>query len=72
MPKFQVLRRVDAFVDYVAEIDADSPEDAARKANDDEEPFDWQERGVVQFDARSFVALDGEGIEIERSQCGDF
>lgn len=72
MPKFQVLRRVDAFVDYVAEIEADSPEEAARKANDDEEPFDWRERGVIQFDARSFVTLDAEGIEIERTQCGDF
>ena len=72
MAKFQVLRRVDAFVDYIAEVEADSPEEAARKANDDEEPFDWQERGVVQFDARTFVTLDDEGSEIESTQCGDF
>jgi hypothetical protein len=72
MPKFQVLRRVDAYVDYIAEVEADSPEEAARRANDEEELFEWRDRSVAEFDARLFVTIDDEGDEIESTQCGDF
>lgn len=72
MPKFQVLRRVDAFVDYIADVDADSPQEAAQKASDREESYVWKDRSVAEFDARLFVALDDDGDEIEGTQCGDF
>lgn len=72
MPKFQVLKRVDAFVDYIAEIEADSAEEAAGKADFDEDAQAWQERSVVQFDARTYVTLDDHGREIEHTQRGDF
>lgn len=72
MPTFQVLRRVDAFVDYIAEVDARSADEAAAKANRDETPYKWQRVSVAQFDARVFVALDEDGNEIESTQCGDF
>lgn len=72
MPKFQVLRRVDAFVDYIAEVDAESAEDAALKAADAEDSLIWAERGVQQFDARLYIALDKDGCEIDGTQCGDF
>lgn len=72
MPKFQVLRRVDAFVDYVAEIEADGAQEASDAASDDEGQFKWQEVGVQQFDARRFVTLDNDGNEIESTAHGDF
>jgi hypothetical protein len=72
MPTFRVLRRVDAFVDYVAEVDAASADEAAAKAADDETLFKWEEVSVAQFDARTFVALDENGDEIEDTQRGDF
>ena len=72
MPKFRVLRRVDAFVDDVVDIEADSAEEAASAASDDERKFDWKEVGVHAFDARYFVALDEDGNEIEATAQGDF
>jgi hypothetical protein len=72
MPKFQVLRRVDAFVDYVAEVEADTAEEAAENASDDEGAYVWQEIDTHQFDARLFVTLDENGSEIEATQRGDF
>ncbi len=72
MPTFQVLRRVDAFVDYVAEVDASSADEAAARANRDETPYKWKRVSVAQFDARLFVALDDDGNEIESTQRGDF
>lgn len=72
MPKFTVLRRVDAFVDYVAEVEADTADEAAAKAGENEECYTWQREDVHQFDARLFVTLDANGNEIEGTQCGDF
>lgn len=72
MPKFQVLRRVDAFVDYVTDVEADSAEEAAQKADRYEEAYGWQKQRVLQFDARSFLTLDDDGVEIEATQRGDF
>lgn len=72
MPTFQVLRRVDAYVDYVAEIDATSADEAAAWAADDETVFEWKQVSVAQFDARLFVALDKNGDEIDATLRGDF
>jgi hypothetical protein len=72
MPKFKVLRRVDAFADYIAEIEAASADEAAAKANEAEETFKWQPEGVHHFDERLFVTLDDDGNEIESTQRGDF
>jgi hypothetical protein len=72
MARFQVLRRVDAFVDYVAEIEADSADEAAAKADQNEERYHWAKRGIAQFDSRLFVTLDDSGIEIDSTQRGDF
>jgi len=72
MPIFRVRRRVDAYVDYVAEVEADSPQAAAALASDDESQFLWEEEGPCEFDARLFVALDQEGFEIEDSEVRDF
>ena len=72
MPKFTILCRVDAYVDHVAEVEADDAEEAAYLAKECADEYAWEERGTVQFDARGYVALDADGEEIEHSRCGDF
>jgi len=72
MPSFRVLRRVDAFVDYLAEVEASSANEAAARAYDDETRFEWKQLSVAQFDARIFVAVDENGSEIDATQRGDF
>jgi hypothetical protein len=70
MPVFTVLSRVDAYVDYIAEVEADSAEDAVDIAYDGDPSVKWEERGVVEFDARRVVALDDNGEEIDSSARG--
>jgi hypothetical protein len=71
MPKFQVLCRVDAFVDYVAEVEADDAEEAAWIAS--RRTFlNWEEQGAVEFDDRVYFTLDENGEPIESTKCGDF
>jgi muconolactone delta-isomerase len=72
MPKFTVKARVDAFVDYVAEIKAETVEEAVRLADEGAPEIVWKKYGVVEFDARAVVALDDYGNEIEGTERGDF
>lgn len=72
MPTFQVLRRVDAFVDYVAHVEAASADEAVAHVAKDEAKFAWSEIGVAQFDARCFVVLDQDGDELDSTRRGDF
>lgn len=72
MPTFTVLCRIDAYADYVAEVEADSPEEAARLAQDRHGDYKWEHEQTAEFDARLYVALDGDGAEIEETQLGDF
>jgi hypothetical protein len=72
MPKFIVLRRVDAYVDYLAAVTAKTAAEAAELAEDDEGRYTWREVGTQQFDARLFVTLDKDGREIEATQVGDY
>lgn len=64
MPKFTVLSRVDAYVDYTCEVEAVSLEEAIDLAYDGDPSIRWKEQGVVEFDARHVVALDANGDEI--------
>ena len=70
MPKFTILSRVDAYVDYTTEVEADSLEEAVDLAYDGFVPIKWKEQGVVEFDARHVVALDRNGDEIETYSRG--
>lgn len=65
MPKFTILSRVDAYVDYTCEVEADDLEEAVDLAYDGDPSIKWVEQGVVEFDARHVVALDANGDEIE-------
>lgn len=70
MPKFTVLSRVDAYVDYHTEVEADSAEEAAEIAYDGGPDIRWIGQGVVEFDAVRVVTLDADGEEIESTVCG--
>lgn len=70
MPKFTVLSRVDAYVDYTTEVEADSSEEAVDIAYDGGPDVQWKEIGVVEFDARHVVALDDAGEEIDTYSRG--
>ena len=65
MPIFKVLSRVDAYVDYVAEVEADTAEEAVDLAYDnDDGTVKWKEQGVTEFDGRHVVAIDEDWNEI--------
>ncbi len=65
MPVFKILARKDAYVDYFTEVEADTVQKAVDLAYEGLVPdLKWEERGVVEFDARHIVALDANGAEI--------
>ena len=71
MPLFQIRRRVDAYIDYVATVGGEDANEAVEFARENEDRFEWQPDGQCEFDARMFIALDEEGCEIDGTQCGD-
>lgn len=70
MPTFTVLSRVDAYADYIAQVEADSPEEAVDLAYDGAPGIVWEKQGMVEFDARRVVALDADGEEIGSTARG--
>ena len=70
MPKFKILSRVDAYVDYTCEVEANDLEESVYLAYDGDPSIKWTEQGVVEFDARHVVALDANGDEIETYSRG--
>jgi hypothetical protein len=72
VPTFTVLRTVDAYVRYTAEVEADDADQAAQMAENHEADYTWEQTGIDEFDARSFVTLDDDGQEIEGTGTGDF
>lgn len=72
MPTFKVLRRMGAYLDSVAVVEAADAEEAATLAANDEDDYEWDELGAVGFDARGFVTLDENGVEIDRTRTGYF
>ncbi len=72
LSKFSVLCRIDAFADYVAEVEADDAEEAAVLARENHTDYRWEHSSIQEFDARLYVTLDDAGDEIEHTQIGDF
>lgn len=64
MAAFKVLSRVDAYSDYVTEVEADSAEEAVDLVYDGEIDVVWEPLGVVEFNAVQMAALDEDGNEI--------
>lgn len=65
MPKFTVLSRVDAYVDYTAEVEADTAEEAVDLVYEGLVKVEWKHQGVVEFDALRMSAIDGEWNDID-------
>lgn len=65
MPTFTILSRVDAYVDYTAEVEAGSVEEAVDLAYNGAPQVEWKERSIVEFDARHVTAVDDSGEEID-------
>ena len=72
MAVFRVLCRRDAFIDYVAEVEAEDAETAAILASDDPDSYEWDRDGEQEFDAKCFVTLDGDGSAIGSTERGEF
>ena len=72
MPKFTILSRKDAFVDYLAEVEAPDAQAAVDLAYEGGPEIKWEPYGTGEFDARRVVALDEDGVEIENTARGDF
>ncbi len=64
MAKFRILRRVDAWIDYVAEIEAASADAAARRAYEGDASLTWSCIGHEEFANSRIVALDEDGEEL--------
>lgn len=62
--------RVDAYVEYETEIEADDPQAAADLAYHSGAEVTWKELGTVEFDARHVVTLDDSGEEIDETKWG--
>jgi hypothetical protein len=71
MPTFNVLCRIDAYADYVAEVEADDAEEAAELARENHGDYKWEHDQTAEFDARYYVALDEDGEQIEATRTGD-
>jgi hypothetical protein len=66
---YKVRMRVDAFVNYTAEVEADDPIHAAMLAYNND--YDWKQEDVDEFDARVAFTLDANGEEIPETRWGD-
>lgn len=71
MPTFTVLCRIDAYADYLAEVEADDAAQAAELAQDNHGDYKWEHDQTAEFDARFYVTLDARGREIESTHVGD-
>jgi hypothetical protein len=72
IPRFTVLCRIDAYADYIAEVEADSAEEAAEIARDCHQDYLWRHQGTTEFDDRLYITLDANGDEIEDRRISDF
>jgi hypothetical protein len=72
MPTFTVLCRIDAYADYVAQVEADSAEDAAQLARESHEDYKWAYDQTAEFDDRFYVTLDADDEPIEKTRVGDY
>lgn len=65
MPVFTLLSRVDAYVDYEAEVEADSAQEAVDLVYEGFLPVRWRRVGVTEFDAVRLSAIDENGNDID-------
>lgn len=65
MPKFTILSRVDAWVDYTCTVTAGSAEEAVDLVYEGRVDVTWEKQDVVEFDAVRMSAIDADGEDID-------
>jgi len=70
MPIFNVLCQIDAFANYVAEVEAQTADEAAELAYDNHSDYKWIHDCNQEFDNRIYFTLDTDGVEIESTRQG--
>ena len=65
MPKFTILSRVDAYVDYTCEVRARTAEEAVDLVYGYQIDVKWKPAGTVEFDAVRMSAIDKNGDDID-------
>lgn len=70
MPTFTILSRVDAYVDYTCEVEADSAAEAVDLVYGGYIEVKWTPAGTVEFDAVRMSAIDADGNDINDYSCG--
>lgn len=65
MPKFTILSRVDAYVDYTCAVEAGSAEEAVDLVYNGDVAVTWMQQGVTEFDAVRMSAIDDRGDDID-------
>lgn len=70
MPKFTILSRVDAYVDYTCEVRTRTAEEAVDLVYGGHIEVKWKPGGVVEFDAVRMSAIDANGDDIDGYVCG--
>lgn len=68
MPKFKVLRRVDAWIDYVSEVDAATAAEASEIACARPANYVWARIGEEEFANAIVVTIDEAGGEVPDTQ----
>ena len=71
MPTFTILCRIDAYADYLAEVEAQDAGEAARLAERNHGDYKWEHDQTREFDARYYAALDEDTNEIDATRTGD-
>jgi len=72
MAAFSVLCRIDAYADYIAEVEADTAEEAAELARENHGDYKWEHDQTAEFDDRYYVTLSADGVPIEVTRVGDY
>ena len=72
MAAFSVLCRIDAYADYIAEVEADTAEEAAELARENHGDYKWEHDQTAEFDDRCYVTLSADGVTIEVTRVGDY
>ena len=65
MPKFTILSRVDAWVDYTCTVTASSAEEAVDLVYEGLVDVMWEKQDVVEFDAVRMSAIGADGEDID-------
>lgn len=65
MPTFRILSRVDAYIDYTCEFEADSAEEAVDLVYEGHVKVTWEPQGVTEFDAVRMSAIDEDWNDID-------